>query len=68
MPMFKLCRLMAATFLIVVTATAARNVLVQSDDAQARLMFSEAAAAQDRWSDGKNVAVLTGGEALFLDS
>jgi hypothetical protein len=66
--MCKLCRLMTTTFLIVATATAAGNVLVQSDDAEARAMFSEAVAAQDRWSDGKNVAVLTGAEALFLDS
>jgi len=66
--MCKLCRLMTATFLIVVTATSARNVLVQSDAAEARAMFSEAVAAKGRWSDGKNVAVLTGAEALFLDS
>jgi hypothetical protein len=66
--MCKLCRLMTTTSLIVATATAARNVLVQSDDAEARAMFSEAVAAQDRWSDRKNVAVLTGAEALFLDS
>jgi hypothetical protein len=31
-------------------------------------MFSEAETAQDRGSDGKNVAVLTCAEALFLDS
>jgi hypothetical protein len=66
--MCKLCRLTTTTFLIVATATAAGNVLVQSDDAEARAIFSEAVAAQDRWSDGKNVAVLTGAEALLLDS
>jgi hypothetical protein len=66
--MCELCRLMTATFLIVVTATAARNVLVQSGAAGARAMFSEAVAAKRMWSDGKNVAVLTGAEALFLDS
>src|SRR5262245_2923076 len=44
--MRKLCRLMTATFLIVAIATAARNVLAQSDDAEAWAMFNEAVAAR----------------------
>jgi thiol-disulfide isomerase/thioredoxin len=45
--MRKLCRLMAATFLILATATAARNIVAQDGAAEARAMFSEAVAAHN---------------------
>ncbi len=71
--MRKLRHLMTAAFLFVATATAARNVVAQ--DGIASVCVSALAAnrvagvmAQARRSDGKNVAVLTGVEALFLDS